>query len=119
MKLNGWQRLGVVAFVIWAIFGSLWAWVDTVRTVNAVYGTQLEFCYAERADSAEREVCRARAQSITDEEMAKANSTLWWGIPLIIFIPSLIVWGLISLAIVTVRWVRHGFATRNRAATKG
>ncbi len=43
--------------------------------------------------------------------LAESNERGFWRyIPFLIAIPALLVWGLVSLVIVAVRWIRKGFA---------
>jgi hypothetical protein len=106
--LNGWQRIGVVAFVIWALVGSVLFWKDGHEPARSVF----EMAYARCIDLREskREQCSQAAERAFDANLDAATREFWQLIPFVITIPALLIWGLISFLIVAVRWIRKGFA---------
>jgi hypothetical protein len=117
--MNGWQRIGLVAFAIWALVAPVLAWNDIHDQWSRLYQSRLSGCrasydaaYKDKAEAYSR--CFKEAADKFRAESDEATRYFWrtlWEVALFaITIPALVVWGLISLAIVAVRWIRKGFA---------
>ena len=116
MNLNGWQRLGIVAFVIWALAASAVSWLDFNHSQGELHRAWLTVCRS-RYDLAPPdqgvaavERCFKEIDEKFSAEWEPAYQRFWQAIPFVILVPALLAWGLISLAIVAVRWIRKGFA---------
>lgn len=113
MRLNGWQRIGIIASVVWAIVGAIWEIVELQRLHDA---------RASDAFSSVYRPCRDQPRNDPDEYFKQASAARnavpegsGWNIAAFALIPIPIAWliayGLVALG----RWVRRGFP---RAASK-
>jgi hypothetical protein len=66
--------------------------------------------FGDEAAHATYERCGQAASEAFHHNWDAATKEFWQFIPIVIVVPALIVWGLVSLVIVTVRWIREGFA---------
>ncbi len=107
MRLNGWQRLGIVAFVIWALVTSVGLWREGHGSMEQVLAIDMKLC---PSSGPKFDECTGKAWQAFLENLHRTDNEFWQLIPFVITIPALLVWGLISVVIVTVRWVRKGFA---------
>jgi pimeloyl-ACP methyl ester carboxylesterase len=114
--MNGWQRIGIAAFVMWALVASAVSWFDFNRSQGKFYQAMLSGCRSSY-DAAPKdegttayERCFQEAADRFQAEWQGAIEGFWQDVLFAITIPALIVWGLISLVIVTVRWIRKRFA---------
>ena len=116
--MNGWQRMGLVAFVIWALVVPILAWNDIHDQWSRVYQSRLSGCRAsyDAAYKDKAEAYKRCFDEAADKFMAELDGatrefwrTFWQVILFAIITPALLVWGLMSLAIVAVRWIRKGF----------
>ena len=108
LHLNGWQRIGIVLSVIWAIVGGLWGFYAVDHTA-ADYQTCLK-------SSTYWEACR---QAFAYNYAASSN-TRWYNAALLGLAPIPIGW-LIGYALADiVSWIRAGFrgSAANRAITE-
>ena len=105
MRLNGWQRIGIVASVLWVISGGLWG-----NSVGLSQGDYVAEAYkrclaAHLGQSDDSAACSAEFK----KDWPEAIKYHWHYAAAFAFIPIplawLAVWGLVSL----VRWVRAGF----------
>ena len=94
MHLNGWQRIGIVASVIWAPLGAFWSLgqlynpiYDSYRSCMAAV-TEFHFCTSSR-----------------DDALAVANGMR----PVFALLGALIPIAVLWLAGYVVAWVRRGF----------
>jgi hypothetical protein len=103
MRLSGWQRIGIVASVIWVIGGGFWG--NTVGLSQGEYvRLAYEQCLHARIDTG-WEPCHAKFE----KDWPEAIKDHWYYAAAFAFIPIplawLVVWGMVSL----VRWIRAGF----------
>ena len=108
-KLNGWQRLGIVAAVFWALISSVWCWSEPHNDTTKSFFTQLEICKLWDKPETPYEKCKQVATEVYEDNWNTETKKFWLFTPFVISIPVLIVWLLISLCIITVRWIRKGF----------
>lgn len=122
MRLNGWQRIGVVLSVVWllCVFG-YWA-VHRLDAAQQSLSFQIQECSrAEdyppaRSEDAWKQFqpenfasCQARVNATYVADFHQANGT--WPLPLAFWgvtvtMAWLLTWGLFGLG----RWIRRGFA---------
>jgi hypothetical protein len=112
MRLNGWQRLGTVAFIIWIFVGSFWAWDEFHYVSGNLYSKDYRLCIEYKKIGTERQACEAQALGSFHASWSKGTNDFWNWLAVVILIPPLIIRALISLIIVVVRWIRRGFAAR-------
>jgi hypothetical protein len=104
MQLNGWQRLGVIASIIWIIFAVMNHLGNHDKLAISIYNSQFNACTIENMD-----VCSAAAQKNILENLK------YWDaekvdMALSVLIPLFLAWISAYLAVFLVRWVRSGFS---------
>jgi hypothetical protein len=108
MRLNGWQRIGIVASVIWAIAGPLYLRQLALDSAVEQSGFVHRVCRNGPTDPA---ICLARSEQAFDEAIqGDLMAHVGWG-PWAAkaFIPVLVGWLLVYALVYLVRWVRAGF----------
>ncbi len=119
MRLNGWQRIGVVASVLWAIGGGFWGYHIGYHEGGDVQ-RDFEQC---RAAAQSRYQYQATPRYSTDDlikdwekcrsEYVKANkeatSTGSLYAVLLAFLPIPFGWLAVSKSVALLRWIREGF----------
>ena len=95
-RLNGWQRIGIVLSVLWAIFGGLWGTLNIVRPTN----DEINRCLVNPANSGFTN-CR---QLYGRRVVASKHITV-----AIALVPIPIAWLLVYIVVWIVRWIRRGF----------
>lgn len=120
IRLNGWQRIGIILSVIWAIGGGIWGNTMALDEAGKLTSLQLDSCVATNR-------ARLRLKPGESEPYDKVWTPCWelhaknfmhhadghWyaaaGVGLVpIPIAWLIVYGLVVLG----RWIRRGFKTK-------
>ena len=113
MRLNGWQRIGIVASVVWVIGGGFWG--NTVGLSQGDYvKLTLEQCLAARSIQPDGTIPRdadwGPCYAKFEKDWPEAVKDHWYYAAAFAFIPIplawLVVWGMVSLA----RWIRAGFS---------
>jgi hypothetical protein len=105
MRLNGWQRIGIVASVIWAIGAPIYldneAQSDAEKRYSRVYGSCRD------VPSNEPELCAQRAGaaygSVPRYHFTSANGTF------VALAPIPVGWLLTYALVYLIRWIRAGF----------
>ena len=107
-RLNGWQRIGIVASVAWAIG----AWIDTTVSFNAkansAFSQTLDICLTQRTEDghySDVKDCQNAAEEAHAIELLHKNEAAAFNALLPIPIVWLLVYGFIGLF----RWIRRGF----------
>jgi hypothetical protein len=107
MRLNGWQRVGIVLSVLWAL--GVWVYMDAI-------GEQA----AQKAMTDWNNVCTERKLTQNELDLKSCIDTAvklaeykradWSGVPLITaLVPIPVVWLLVYIVVWTMRWIRRGF----------
>jgi hypothetical protein len=114
-KLSGWKRIGIVASVVWAVGGFIWANNNALSRNDWIIRNKIE-CKAESYQRSSQglqpgpgdltaDECETRYNKIWE----KAIQHHWEEAAIFALVPIpfawIIGWGLISI----VRWVRAGF----------
>lgn len=102
MKLNGWQRIGVVASALWAIGAAINVRSDQVSFAKTIRSSALSNC------SPFTEACIDKAH----EKYVSLLSLDFDSVFHIVFVavwPVLLGWVLAYLIVKIVRWVKAGF----------
>jgi uncharacterized membrane protein len=96
-RLNGWQRIGIVLSVVWALGAAAYVWqykADANARTEKFYATCLQ----------QRDDCDAKREALLSAQGRVTREKLFWAlapVPL----GWLIVYGVVWL----VRWIRAGF----------
>jgi hypothetical protein len=101
IRLNGWQRIGIVLSVIWAIGGGIWGNNLGIHEGDWVI-RRLEYCLARETDPAP---CHAEF----DKYYPRAIATHWASAAIVGLVPIPLVWLMIYGLIGLWRWIRRGF----------
>jgi hypothetical protein len=109
MKFNGWQRIGIVASVVWILGTGFYTLsVDGNRDLSLASGMTLD---CENSNNGRD----------TNGECSKIGETFAMGMlpverehaAIVAFIPVPLGWGAAYLLLFLVRWIRRGFVKTN------
>jgi hypothetical protein len=102
-KLNGWQRIGILASIIW-IIGAFFHTFDRAEARDIQMAIAIdEACIVARP--AEQQKCDddEHAQVMRDLPGERAESAI------VALVPVPLAWGFCYLAVFLVRWIKRGF----------
>ena len=103
MKLNGWQRIGVVASFLWAIGASIYERMGQVKVATTYYESAVKNCNGELIRT-----CLDAAKE-TYKDLLFFDSVKVADIVLVAIGPVISGWILVYLTVKIVRWVKAGF----------
>ena len=103
MKLNGWQRIGVVASVLWAIGGSIYERNAQVNDAAKYYELAVKNCFGELIRTC-LDTTKETYKSLLFFDAVKVAD-----IVLVAIGPVISGWILVYLTVKIVRWVKAGF----------
>ncbi len=106
LRLNGWQRIGVVVSVIWFVVGGFWGNSLGIHEGDWVVSSY-SFCLKHLVGPG-METSQQCADTFY-REYPEAIKYHWWYALIVGLVPIPIGWGLIYGSIGLVRWVRRGF----------
>jgi hypothetical protein len=99
LPLSGWQRIGVVASVIWALVGPVYVMNKDIEYASKQASVSMHRCY-----EAAKENCLEQFDKKYTESRRTPRGLVGWTI--LAFIPTVaawsIAWGLVAL----LRWIR-------------
>jgi hypothetical protein len=102
MRLNGWQRIGIVASVLWVIGGGIWG--NSLGLAPGEYVAQAyEQCLL--SSYSDREACSARFE----RDWPEAIKYHWHLAAAFAFLPIPLAWLAVGGLVILVRWIRAGF----------
>ena len=104
-KLNGWQRIGIITSVLWAVGSFFYVRSDQVKFAREWYQALLKTCYSSTEDRAAclDEAARQHSNLIgSPAQFIDAFGTA--------LVPVILAWILIPLIIKIYNWVREGFS---------
>ena len=108
--LGGWQRLGIVASVVWMIVAGIWQWESGLRLAEDMYISTYRPCTErlyQRTPNPDLTDCNKQAERIFAEERIQAGvSALFVSLGPIPF-----AWLFIYIAVKVWRWVRRGYSS--------
>jgi hypothetical protein len=117
MRLNGWQRIGIVASVIWAIGGGFWGnhiGLEPGEVVARVNRDCWMSTFKNPDDTTTNDVRRASCELDFYRDFPEAIKYHWYVAAGVALIPIplgwLAAWGLVGL----VRWIRRGFDLKRK-----
>jgi hypothetical protein len=109
-KLNGWQRIGVLASVVWIVGAGLY-------TQSAMRESDSRAAAAISLDCESYIVhgitTLAECDKRNADYNAKTYSGEWIGAAVVAFVPVPLGWGFAYLALFLTRWIRRGFTPRS------
>jgi hypothetical protein len=111
-RLNGWQRIGIVLSVLWAIIAAFHEMEEINRRYDAAFSSAFSPVYQRCRDIQDRNNLPADGEACK-EEAARATAGVQmesgWNIAIAALVPIPVFW-LIAYALVgLVRWIRRGF----------
>ena len=101
VRLNGWQRIGIVLSVLWAIAAGVHLWLGW-QTVS--YGYWRVYYHCVFTPGNDENSC----QSAQEDAEKKPTEYVWVMLPLALAVIP-IAWLLVYIIVWTVRWIRRGF----------
>jgi hypothetical protein len=103
IRLNGWQRVGIVLSVIWAIGGGLWG--NAIGIHQGDWAVEkLKFCYAHNTEWAPCDVA-------FHMDYSTAIAGHWYVAAIVGLVPIPLGWLIVYALIGLWRWIRRGFNT--------
>ena len=103
MRLNGWQRIGVVLSIIWAVGAAEYERDRQIEQGNELAEFRYRLCMETKS---------ANANSCSEKlgkDLKKAVEPFWGNIAFYSLAPVVAGWVVIYLIIIIVRWVKTGF----------
>jgi hypothetical protein len=117
LRLNGWQRIGIVLSVLWFVIGGLWINSLVLDSMGASAMAEHRRCLdavtAVPNDSSWDEACGKKFRATYSTAVADH----WTYAVVYTLIPIPIVWLLVYGVVVLVRWIGAGFALSRRRRT--
>ncbi len=105
-RLNGWQRLGIVASVAWAIGAWFYTTQSFVMQAASVSRETIESCVNRQMDQGQSvSDCPNEGLEARSLELLHKNETAAFNA----LVPIAIAWLLVYIVVWIVRWVRRGF----------
>lgn len=98
-RLNVWQRLGVVASVLWVIGGGLWQRSRDVSDATAIYLA---------CTNGEPFGPSGDCSNFADSMSASMMEGSWLRVAVVAFAPVILAWALAYIALWTARWILAG-----------
>jgi hypothetical protein len=105
MRLNGWQRIGIVASVIWAIGAPIYMDHAAQREASDRFSESYESCRAFPTIDPNR--CFEQASRLYDNVQRYTFSTPETAV--VAFVPIVLGWLGVYALVYLVRWIRAGF----------
>lgn len=112
MKINGWQRIGVVASVLWALGGGVYEGKRRLQYADDFYSNTMDRICPQRDSFSE---CMQQAGK-TYEYMRAFNGHDVLEILFVSIVPVVAGWLLAYLSIMAFRWVKVGFVANSSLA---
>lgn len=105
MRLNGWQRIGIIASVIWVIFAYVHTFSVEEESLGQLNANIHASCFESAHDDAAWKVCQDATmnQAMNDLHFERRLAT---GVAVV---PVPVAWGLVYFVLFLVRWVKRGF----------
>jgi hypothetical protein len=119
-RLNGWQRIGVVLSVMWALYGLYWG-----EEFGLHQGDWTNVVYESCMDSAQKKTWNkdnfnnpnweqyskdsAACEQTRDKDWKDSIQYHWYYAAICSLVPIPLAWGIVCGLIALVKWVRRGF----------
>jgi hypothetical protein len=101
MRLNGWQRIGIIASVAWFIGGGFWGNYLAIREGDWVYGLW-DLC---RSAGYDTDVCLRKLDGLH----RSAIEGHWYAAAFMALAPLIIGWLAVYALVSLTRWIAAGF----------
>jgi hypothetical protein len=106
-RLNGWQRIGIVLSVVWAVVGPIYIEQEHEAYARDEARFSYRLCRDAQSSSADPSECSKDYDRTYEAFLGWKPS--WGNWALLAFVPIvggwLLMWGIVAL----VRWIRRGF----------
>jgi hypothetical protein len=112
MRLNGWQRIGIVASVCWVIGGGLWTMGRITDVATFPSKAELHRCMSD--SQSDMKVCEARFDRDFNAAMNAAANHFWQTVAINTLVPIPIAWLIVYGLVGLVRWIKAGFTPKLR-----
>jgi hypothetical protein len=100
-RLSGWQRIGIVLSLVWAICALVYFWQEEEARIARYQKAHYECLFAPNSDQS---LCDAKFEAVNGAiRMSEVNLLLR------ALAPIPIAWVAIYIVVWTVRWIRRGF----------
>ena len=110
-KLNGWQRIGIIASVVWILGGGMGTYFSELDSASRFIASDHVSCdaslWGETGDARDKGYKECNQQAGDAFAVALSNARL--EAALVALIPVPLGWGVAYLSLSLVRWVRRGF----------
>jgi len=103
MRLNGWQRIGVVASVLWLVGGAIYERNRQLHVADLIFQGDMRLCLSTNAGKC-FELAHQTYASLIALDATKISNILFFALA-----PVLAGWVLTYLIVKTFRWVKAGF----------
>jgi hypothetical protein len=103
MKLNGWQRIGVVASALWAIGAAIYERSSQVSEATTFHKSALSNCLPEFTGAC-IDAAHENYRSLLSLDFVSMSNIVFVAIG-----PVLLGWFLAYLIVKTIRWIKAGF----------
>lgn len=117
MRLNGWQRIGVVASICWFIGGGLWINGIVIDELTAPVEADLKRCLESRSIQPDGSIPKDTDWGPCNQKFSRdfvpAVANHWYYAAAYTLIPIPIVWLMIYGLVVMGRWIKDGFKAAN------
>lgn len=105
MQINGWQRVGVVLSVLWAIGAAIYIRNIQVENADSLFQMEYSECLSEKIGSG----CIDKV-SLQNAMDVTAN---WSDVTFFAFAPVIAGWLMAYIALKTFRWIKVGFQKKS------
>lgn len=106
MRLNGWQRIGIVLSILWAIGAAIYE--RQTQIDSGTYIATRGFAICIEPASADHDKCYSKLS----DDLSRSIEPHWGNVAFYALAPVLAGWLVAYVLLWVVRWVRRGFDTR-------
>jgi hypothetical protein len=106
MKINGWQRLGIIASAVW-ILGAGLCTLKAVGDIRITNTSGLTLSCEEAPNGSLQ--WSAECDALSKGYLAETKTDPWTEATVVAFVPVPLGWGSLYLILFLTRWVKRGF----------
>ena len=106
LRINGWQRIGIIASVLWAICAYFYAFSVEEKSLGQLNADIHASCFESAHDKVAWQVCEdaTMTQAINDLHFERRLATA------VAVVPVPLAWGFVYFVLFLARWIKRGFA---------